>query len=162
MSVNAGGATGNPNAAAAAAAATAAADFPQRRNSSSMSTNAAKGVVYVECLDLTQDDDVVHSTIQGVQTKDHATTAETKTVECLDLTQNDDVPYLSQKRVQQKSATATYSTSEEALEAILKKRMKKRSRAARRNKRYKASMIDLTEDEVAHTSAPTWAAPYSG
>jgi hypothetical protein len=64
-----------------------------------------------------------------------------KTVECLDLTQNDDVPYLSHQRVQQKSATATYSTSEEALEAVLKKQMKKGSRAARSNKRYKASQF---------------------
>ena len=80
----------------------------------------------------------------GGHDEDYATTARTKAVECLDLTQNEDVPYASVQWVQKKGATATYPTSEKALEAVLKKRLREVSRAARYNKRHKGSAIDLT------------------
>jgi hypothetical protein len=109
------------------------------------------GAAFVECLDLTRDNEAGHSTIQEIRVKGQARTVRVKTVGYLDLTQDEDAPSFSLLRVQQKDATTMYSTSEEALEAVLKKRIKQRSRAAKSNKRLKASVIDLTGDEAAPT-----------
>jgi hypothetical protein len=64
------------------------------------------------------------------------------------------------REVRPKHATATYPTSEGAMEALLKKRLKRKFWAARNNKRYKRSVIDLTitHDEEGLTTVPQFAA----
>jgi hypothetical protein len=97
----------------------------------------------------------------AITTKNLAAAAATEIVEFLDLTQDDDAPhftapYVTLQKFHPKSSTAAYSTPEQAMEALLKNRLKRKFWAARNNKRYKATVIDLTamEDPAALTADP--------
>jgi hypothetical protein len=64
--------------------------------------------------------------------------------------------YLDLEETQPKAVTEHYSSSGQALEALLKKRLKTKCRAARNNKRYKESVVDLTDEDLDPTSPPIY------
>jgi hypothetical protein len=121
---------------------------------------AAIATEIVEFLDRSQDDESRNFILLEVHTKGHEATAATKFVGHIDLAQGDDVVHITLQEVRPKRATATVPTSEEAMEALLKKWLTRKFRAARNNKRYKRSVIDLTitDDEEDLTTVPQIAA----
>ena len=121
---------------------------------------AATATEIVEFLDLSQDNESTCFTFLEIHTKGQEATAATKFVEHIDLAQDDGVEHFTLQEVRPKRVATTYPTLEGAVEALMKKRLKRKLRAARNKKRYKRSVTDLTitDDEDNPTTVPQFAA----